>query len=130
MPGSQTEFSLTKIGQVSVTVHDLERAVRFYRDKLGITFLFSASKMAFFDCEGVRLMLAVPEDSRFDHPASIIYYNVDDIHDAYTILTRRGVKFETGPRLIYQTDDQELWMAFFRDSEENLLALMSETPSA
>jgi methylmalonyl-CoA/ethylmalonyl-CoA epimerase len=119
-------FSLSTIGQISVTVHDLERATAFYRDTLGVKHLFTVPKMAFFDCDGVRLMLAVPEKPELDHPGSILYFRVDDIQAAHETLLSRGVLFDCRPTLIAPMATHDLWMAFFRDSENNLLALMSE----
>ncbi|HEX2095602.1 MAG TPA: VOC family protein [Longimicrobiaceae bacterium] len=118
------------IGQIAVNVHDLERALAFYRDTLGMRFLFQIPNAAFLDCGGVRLMLGTPEKPEFDHPASILYYRVDDIRAAYGALAALGVRFEDEPHLIARMPDHELWMAFFRDSEDNLLALMSEVPHA
>lgn len=120
-----TEFGLSKIGQIAVTVHDLERAVAFYRDKLGMRPLFTVPKMAFFDCGGIHLMLGVPEKPEFDHPSSVIYYLVDDIQKAYESLAARGVRFEGKPHMIARLETYDLWMAFFRDSENNLAGLMS-----
>lgn len=126
----EPEPGLREIGQIAITVHDLERAAGFYRDVLGLRYLFSAPpKMAFFDCGGIRLMLAVPEEERFDHPASILYYRVDDIHAAHRALQARGAVFEREPGAIHKSDESELWMAFLRDSEDNLLALLSEVPT-
>ncbi len=116
-----------RIGQIFVTAHDLDRAKRFYRDTLGMRFLFDAPNMAFFDCGGVRLMLGIPEKPEHDHPASILYYAVDDIEAAHTTLKDRDVKFLTQPQVVHKTDDSELRLAFFNDSEGNFLALMSET---
>ncbi len=121
---------LTKIGQIAMTAHDLDRAVAFYRDNLGLNHLFTVSKMAFFDCGGVRLMLTVPEKPEFDHPGSIIYYKVDDIKAAHAKLAGSGVQFEAEPHLVARMASHDLWMAFFRDSENNLLAMMSEAPKA
>jgi predicted enzyme related to lactoylglutathione lyase len=119
------EFGLSKIGQICVTAHDLDRGLAFYRDKLGMKHLFTVPKMAFFDCEGIMLMLGIPEGPQFDHPSSVIYFDVDDIEGVYSTLTERGVYFEGKPHLIAAMDQYDLWMAFFRDSEQNLLALMS-----
>jgi methylmalonyl-CoA/ethylmalonyl-CoA epimerase len=122
-----TSLSLSRIGQVAVRVHDLDRAVAFYRDTLGMRFLFQAPpNLAFFDCDGVRLMLDIPEEREFDHPASIIYYAVADIAAATATLKARGVRFDSDPHAIAKLPDHELWMAFFRDPDENVLALMSE----
>jgi predicted enzyme related to lactoylglutathione lyase len=125
---STADFRLSQIGQISIPVRDLERAVRFYRDTLGMQFLFAAPKLAFFDCSGIRLMLGVPEKPELDHPGSIIYYKVADIQAAFDTLTARGVSFEDKPHLIAKLEYHELWMTFFRDSEGNTLALMSEVP--
>ncbi|CAN5646023.1 MAG: VOC family protein [Pyrinomonadaceae bacterium] len=122
-----TNFGLSKIGQIAVNAHDLDRAVDFYRDLLGMKHLFSVpSKMAFFDCDGLRLMLSLPEKPEFDHPSSILYFKVDNIQQAAQTLTDRGVQFEEQPLFVANMGAYDLWMAFFRDSENNLLAMMSE----
>jgi methylmalonyl-CoA/ethylmalonyl-CoA epimerase len=121
-----TEFTIGSIGQISLTAHDLDRAVTFYRDSLGLKHLFTVPKMAFFDCGGVRLMLAIPEKPEFDHPSSILYFKVPDIQGAYEALQSRRVFFESKPTLVAPMPTHDLWMAFFRDSEKNLLALMCE----
>lgn len=121
------QFELTQIGQIAINVRDLQRAVVFYRDTLGMRFLFQApGGLAFFDVGGVRLMLGVAEKSEFSHPASILYYMVPDIGAAHETLAGRGVTFLDEPHLIAKMPDHELWMTFFRDSEENVLALMEE----
>lgn len=117
--------SISKIGQIALTVNELPRAVAFYRDALGLEYLFEASNLAFFNCGGTRLMLT-PAESRESTYNSIIYYKTDDIHSACASLKARNVQFEADPRMIAKMPDHELWMAFFRDSEGNLLALMSE----
>src|SRR5918998_5744834 len=119
------QFELTQIGQIAINVRDLQRAVAFYRDTLGMRFLFQApGGLAFFDCGGVRLMLGVAEKPEFSHPASILYYRVDNIERAYDTLAGRGVDFLDTPHLIARMPTYELWMTFLRDSEENVLALM------
>ena len=120
-------LSLSRIGQISVIVHDLDRAVAFYRDVLGMKFLFQAPpKLAFFDCGGIRLMLSLPEEAEFDHPGSILYYKVDDIQATWKALSGHGADLRGEPHLLARMPDHELWMAFFRDTEGNTLALMSE----
>ena len=119
-------FGLSQIGQIAVNVHDTGRAVAFYRDQLGIRFLFSAGQLAFFNAGGIRLMLTPPEKPEFDHLSSILYFKVPDIKQAHATLTERGVKFEDAPHMIARMPDHELWMTHFRDSENNLLSLMSE----
>jgi methylmalonyl-CoA/ethylmalonyl-CoA epimerase len=123
--------TLTRIGQIAINVHDVDRAVNFYRDVLGMRFLFRAGeKMAFFDCGGVRLMLSLPETPEYDHPGSILYYQVADIKAAHRSLLGKGVRFEGDPHLIARMPDHELWMAFGRDTEGNVFALMSEVREA
>jgi methylmalonyl-CoA/ethylmalonyl-CoA epimerase len=120
-------FGLSQIGQIAISVQDVDKAVAFYRDVLGLKLLFQAPPgLAFFDCGGVRLMLARPEKPEFDHPASTLYFKVADIQQATATLESRGVRFEEEPHLIAKMPDHELWMAFFRDGERNLLGLMSE----
>jgi methylmalonyl-CoA/ethylmalonyl-CoA epimerase len=122
-----TQLELNQIGQIAINVRDLQRSVSFYRDTLGMRFLFQApGGLAFFDVGGVRLMLGVAEKPEFSHPASILYYKVDDITAAYEALKTRGVTFMDEPHLIAKLPTHELWMTFFRDSEENVLALMEE----
>ena len=84
--------------------------------------------MAFFDCDGIRLYLAVPESPEFEDRATI-YYRVPDIDGAVRVLEARGVRFIGAPHVVHRDEHHELWMAFFRDTEDNLLALMSEVPS-
>ena len=117
---------LSRIHQISMRAHDVDRAVRFYRDTLGLPFLFAAPpRLAFFDCGGVRLMLSTPEPG-FDHPGSVLYFAVDDIPQMHEALTSRGVAFRTAPHKIATLADREVWLADFEDSEGNTLALMSE----
>ena len=121
---------LTHIGQIAVNITDVDRAVRFYRDALGLRFLFQAGSLAFFDCGGVRLMLSPAEKAEFDHPGSILYYRVADIEAAHADLTGRGVAFIDQPHLIHKAPDHDLWMTFFHDTEGNTAALMCEKPRA
>lgn len=123
---SKPSPSLGAIGQIAVNVRDLERAVGFYRDTLGLPFLMEAPGMAFFDCGGTRLMLGLPESDEYDHPASILYFRIADIETAHRELAGRGVEFRREPFLVARMPDHELWMAFFRDSEGNTMALMEE----
>jgi methylmalonyl-CoA/ethylmalonyl-CoA epimerase len=116
---------VTAIGQIAVSVQDLARAVQFYRDILGLQYLFEASGMAFFDCGGTRLMLSKQEVPGASYN-SIIYYKTANIESSAAAMLARGVQFEAQPRMIAKMPDHELWMAFLRDSENNLLALMSE----
>jgi methylmalonyl-CoA/ethylmalonyl-CoA epimerase len=118
---------ITRIGQIAINAHDVERAAAFYQDALGLKLLFKAGPgLAFFECGGVRLMLTRPEKPEFDHPSSILYFAVPDIQAAHVRMKTSGVKFEDEPHLIARMPDHDLWMVFFRDSEGNLLGLMSE----
>ena len=122
-----TSFGLSQIGQIAVPVSDIERAVAFYRDTLGMRFLFQAPPgLGFFDCAGVRLMLDAPAKAAGASASSVLYYKVPDLQAAFATLSARGVRFEATPHLIAKLPDHELWMAFFRDPDANLLALMSE----
>jgi len=119
-------FGLNQIGQIAVPVADIERAVAFYRDVLGMRFLFLAPPgLGFFDLGGIRLMLDGPAKAQAGS-SSVIYYKVQDIQSAFTTLSNRGVAFEAKPHLIAKMPDHDLWMAFFRDPDKNLIALMSE----
>jgi predicted enzyme related to lactoylglutathione lyase len=130
MPRTTPRTDLAAIGQIAITAHDIPRAVEFYRDRLGLRFLFEAPpKMAFFDCGGVRLMLSQPESTEFDHPGSVLYFRVADIHRAHAELAAEGVAFVDEPHLVARLPDHELWMTFFHDSEANTLALMAEVRS-
>ena len=119
-------IGISRLGQVSMNAHNLDRAVAFYRDTLGLPLLFTTGNMGFFDCGGVRLMLTLPEKPEFDHPGSVLYFSVPDIESAYRQLEAKNVRFEARPHLIARLPAHDLWMAFFYDSENNLLALMSE----
>jgi methylmalonyl-CoA/ethylmalonyl-CoA epimerase len=123
-----SEVGIRRIGQIAITVRDVGRARAFYRDVLGLRHLFDAPGLSFLDCDGVRLMLAVPETGEFDHPSSILYLDVADIEVSSRELERRGVKFERKAEQVADLGDRVLWLASFRDSENNVLALMSEVP--
>lgn len=130
MAGETGAFGLSAIGQIAVSVKDLDKAVLFYRDVLGMKLLFQAPPgLAFFDCGGIRLMLTRPEKPELDHPASILYFKVGDIREATATLRARGVRFEGEPQMIAKMPDHDLWLASFRDCENNLMALMSEVRS-
>jgi methylmalonyl-CoA/ethylmalonyl-CoA epimerase len=127
MNPNTSRFGLSEIGQISLTVNDLEGAITFYREALGLKHLFSAPPgLAFFACGNVRLMLSRPEQPDAERFSAAIYFKVDDINLARTELAGRGVSFEAEPHLVARMPDHELWMAFFRDPSRNLLALMCE----
>jgi len=127
MTTAATGIGISRIGQIAINAHNVERAAAFYQDALGLKLLFKAPPgLAFFDCGGVRLMLSPPDKPERDHPSSILYFAVPDIQVAYAKMKERGVKFEDEPHLIAKMPDHDLWITFFHDSEGNLLGLMSE----
>jgi len=122
-------IGITRLGQVQIGTQDVERAANFYEHVLGLRLLFKAPPgLAFFDCGGVRLMLDRPEKAEFQHPSSILYFAVPDIQAAHARMKEQGVKFEDDPHVIASLPDADLWMTFFRDSEGNVMGLMSEVP--
>jgi len=126
-PAESRPFGLGAIGQIAVTVRDVERATAFYRDILGVPFLFSAPPgMAFFDCGGTRLLLGAAESPGQAHMSSILYFRVAGIADAHRTLVERGVEFVNEPHRVHKADDYELWLALFHDGEGNTHALMEE----
>lgn len=122
-----TDLELDAIGQIHITVADIDAAIAFYRDVLGMKFLFRVpdQAMAFFDCGGVRLYLGATEGlERPSHP--LIYYRVDDVDAACESLRERGVELEALPHVVHRDEGQELWMASLKDPEGNLVCLMEE----
>ena len=124
---------LDRLGQIAVPVRDLERAVAFYRDALGAPFLFSAPPgLAFFRLGDLSLMLSAPEGEAEPHrPSStVLYFQVEDVHAAHAALRERGVRFVDEPHVVHRAPEFELWMAFFRDPDDNMLAVMARKPLA
>ena len=119
-----------KLGQIGMAVADLEAMTTFYRDLVGLRFLFAVPGMSFFDLGGVRLMLSLPEKGHEARHSSILYLDVPDIVAAHATLRARGVTFDGVPHVVHRYPGRELWIAFFRDPEENLQALMSDVPAA
>ena len=130
MTAATPSIGISRLGQIAINVHQIDRATAFYRDILGLPPLFTAGNLAFFNCGGVRLMLTLPEKPEFDHPGSILYFTVPDIASAHRQMLDQGVRFEDTPHLIAKMPTHDLWMTFFRDSENNLLSLMCEVPQA
>ncbi|MEO6878653.1 MAG: VOC family protein [Gemmatimonadaceae bacterium] len=122
-----TNLSQSRIGQIAVVCSDVARATAFYRDVLGLRFLFAAGPtLSFFDCGGVRLMLSTAERPEHDHAGSVLYYFISDIDGTYRGLTAKGVEFVDAPHMIAQMPDHQLWLSSFKDSEGNLMAIMEE----
>jgi methylmalonyl-CoA/ethylmalonyl-CoA epimerase len=117
---------IEKIGQIGVPVKDIDRATTFYKDVLELPLLFNTDRMAFFDCGGVRLFLSLPEKEEFAQASSTIYYQVENLKQSYESLVEKGVQFIDEPHLIAKMGQTETWMAFFKDTEKNTLALMCE----
>ena len=120
-----TDLREASLGQILVPVRDVTRATAFYRDVLGLRFLFDAPGLAFFDAGGVRLMLAVPE-AEHAHPGSVLYYRVGDVQAAHAALVARGAESVAEPHVVHKADDHDLWMGFLEDGEGNTFAVMSE----
>jgi methylmalonyl-CoA/ethylmalonyl-CoA epimerase len=121
---------LKGIGQIAINVHDIERATAFYRDVLGIRFLFSAPpQLAFFEIGGISLMLSPAENPEFDHPSSLLYFDVDDIRVAHATLKEKGVEFLDEPHRVHKEGTRELWMSAFRDTEGNTFVLRTWQPA-
>lgn len=126
---SSSPLHLDRIGQIAIHVSDVPAALAFYRDVLGLRFLFGAGPdLAFLDCGGVRLMLTRPSAPEYDHRASILYFPVADLEAAHEALRAAGVEVKAPPLRIARLPDHELWMCFFRDPSGNVHALMSEKP--
>jgi methylmalonyl-CoA/ethylmalonyl-CoA epimerase len=121
--------AVTALGQVAITVSDVDRSTAFYRDRIGLRFLFAAPPtLAFFDLGGVRLMLSAPEGEFRPGNSSVLYLRVDDIMSSHASMKARGVSFIDEPHLIAPMPDHDLWMSFFRDPDGHTLALMCERP--
>src|SRR6476646_45053 len=119
-------MEIQKIGQIGVPVKDLDRAIQFYKEKLGLPLLFTAGSLAFFESNGTRLLLSLPESEEFAHASSILYFQVEDIHASYEELLSKEVTFIDEPHLIAKMGQTETWMAFLKDGEGNTHAIMSE----
>jgi methylmalonyl-CoA/ethylmalonyl-CoA epimerase len=121
------EPRLERIGQIAIVAKDVDKARDFYRDKMGLRHLFDApGGLSFFDCGGTRLMISKAEKPEFEHAASILYFSVSDIGANHAEMKARGVQFEDEPHLVAKLAQMEIWMTFFRDSENNVMALMAE----
>ena len=127
---TQTELTITQIGQIAIPVQELDRAVAFYRDVLGLPFLFQVPNLAFLQCGEVRLLLSTPEGDGAATKASVLYYKVDNLQPAFERFQQQGVKLIDQPHMIAKMADHDLWMFFFEDTEGNMLALMSEVKTA
>jgi|SRR5215469_4989953 len=123
---SSANLSLGSVGQIGIMVNDLETAVSFYRDRLGIKHLFTAPGMAFFDLEGQRLMLGQAGPGPWPTGTTFLYYRVEDIHQAFATLKARGVVPVEDPELAHRAPGMELWLAQLKDMDGNPVVLMCE----
>lgn len=122
------DLSDATVGQLLIPVENLERGIAFYRDTLGLKFLFSAPpQMSFFQAGSVRLLVGVPEAGQPHPRGSAVYFKVADIQGVYETLVSRGVRFGAAPHVVHRTPTTELWLTEFKDPDGNHLALMSET---
>ena len=123
------DLSDATVGQLLIPVENLDRAIAFYRDSLGLRFLFSAPpQMSFFQSGSVRLLVGVPESEAHRRRGATIYFKVADISAVHATLVERGVAFAAPPHLVHRTPTSELWLAEFEDPDGNHLALMGEGP--
>ena len=131
MAESSQDLSQATVGQILIPVEDLAKAVPFYRDVLGLPFLFTAPpQMSFFQCGTVRLLVGVPEAAQPRQRGSMIYFKVADIQAVHARLVQHGVTFTAAPHLVHRAATYDLWLGEFRDPDGNQLALMSEVPKA
>jgi methylmalonyl-CoA/ethylmalonyl-CoA epimerase len=118
-------LSDSRIGQIAIVCKDVARAREFYKESLGVRHLFDAGPtLSFFQCGSTRLMLSPAEGEASG--TSVLYFFVPDIEGAKRELVAKGVSFIGEPHMIAKMPDHELWLAEFRDSENNVLALMEE----
>jgi len=128
MAQNEGGIGLGRIRQIAIIVPDLERATNFYRDVLGMKFLFEVPGLSFFDADGVRLMLGKADNPEVERASSLLYYLVPDIIGAHNVLEEKGVEVLIAPRIVAPMPDHDLWISDYKDSEGNLFALMSEVP--
>ncbi|MFL0583236.1 VOC family protein [Solibacillus silvestris] len=117
---------IQRIGQIAVPIKNVERAIEFYKEVLELPLLFNTENMAFFDCNGQRLLLSLPEKNEFANSSSIIYFQVEDIKKSVEKLIEKGVSFNDQPHVVAKMGNTETWMTFFKDTEGNTHALMCE----
>lgn len=122
-PASTVQFE--KIGQIAITVSDLARAREFYGTTLGMRFLFETGHLCFFQCGDIRLMVSASPELR-PGGGTILYFKVQNLPTIYELLKDQGVEFTGAPHLVAKMPDHDLWMAFLKDPDGNVLGVMSE----
>ena len=115
-----------KLGQVAVNVINVERAVSFYKNVIKLSLLFEMDGLAFFQCGDTRLLLSLAEKEEFNHPSSVLYFQVDDLNSEVSRMKGAGATFIDEPHMVAKVGDTEKWMVFFKDTEGNTHALMNE----
>ena len=125
MEDTKSTVHLEEIAQIALTVQNLEEAKIFYRDTLGMRFLFDAGTMAFFQCGQIRLMIGT-SDQPSSSSGTIVYFRVPDLPSVFTDLKSKDVAFVQGPHLVARMKSHDLWLAFLKDPAGNTLGLMSE----
>jgi methylmalonyl-CoA/ethylmalonyl-CoA epimerase len=126
---AQSSVHLDRIGQIATTVRDLSRSKGFYQNTLGMKFLFEAGAMCFFQCGEIRFAIGVSEQT-VSLGGTILYFKVEDIHKTHALLMEQGVVFLQTPHLVAKMPDHDLWIAFLKDPDENVIGMMSEIPRA
>ena len=119
-------MKLIQLSQISISVYDNNKAVSFYQALLGLPLLFHTVSMTLIESNGTRLLLSVPESDVYDHPSSILNFDVKDIYETFDHFSKLGVSFRGKPHMIAKTDHSETWMVFFGDPEKNSKAFISE----
>jgi methylmalonyl-CoA/ethylmalonyl-CoA epimerase len=125
--------SLSRIKQIALPVNSIEEAKAFYRDTLGMRHVFDAPPaLSFFDCGGIRLMLAGPEGQGKDgdQQHAVVFYDVDDIKATHARIKASGAKSLEEPRMIARMNGREIWVSSVSDGQGNVVSLMSEIPEA
>jgi predicted enzyme related to lactoylglutathione lyase len=125
-----TQTLITRLNQVALSVHDMDRAVTFYRDVVGLHFLFRAPNVAFFGLAGLRLMLGQAEPPELKPAGTVLYFDVADLDASFAQLSQRGAVAQSAPHRVARLGDRDLWMAFFHDPDGNMFALTAERPAA
>jgi methylmalonyl-CoA/ethylmalonyl-CoA epimerase len=126
---TQSAVHFDAIGQIAITVGDVAKSKDFYQNTLGMKFLFDAGAMAFFQCGDIRFMIGSSEQPG-PRGGTILYFKVQDIHQTHALLKEHGVEFEQAPHLVAKMPGHDLWMAFLKDPDGNILGMMSEVPRA
>ncbi len=130
------KLTIDRLHQVALTTKNISRSCEFYRDTLGLKQIevIDPPGLAFFDVDGVRLSLM--QDAGAEPSNSVIYFRVSDIDSAVEVLKQKSVSLEQEPELVFKDEEgqfgeagEEEWMAFFRDPDGNLLALVSRKKS-